>query len=101
MHLPYKHLFNLFQTKEINTFDDNLNLIAQRWTKSFYVSSHPEYSTPIVLNDTPVVHRQVIRLSSEIAKHKIAARVLKETSNLMSTLPQDQFNHYINLIQNI
>lgn len=101
MNLPCRHIFKLLDHKQSNVFDENLNLIPQRWTKNFYMSSHSPFFALNKENEIPAIHVQKIKTASEIDKYKEAAKVLKNTTNLMSTLPQDQFDFYLKMLKDI
>lgn len=94
MGLPCRHIFTFYRKNDKDTFLPDLCI--QRWTKRYYSSSHPALNTTDSVTPPVPIFLQTVRTPDEKSKYKKVANITKRLNSLLSTLPLDKYNHFLN-----
>lgn len=100
MELPCRHIFKLLSDTSQDLFA--ADVCSRRWTRNYYNKSHPALN----LGDTTLIRKsctyiQKYKSPSEVDKYKKCAKITKNINDLISTKPNDVYNHYIILLRQI
>ncbi|KAG8174278.1 hypothetical protein JTE90_021712 [Oedothorax gibbosus] len=93
MGLPCRHLMALRKLKALPVFEPDH--CRQRWTRSYYLLSHPVYSTTI--SSTEGQHAQVEAIKktqTECQKYSAANKLTQEINSVLATMSKDKYIYY-------
>ncbi|KFM72343.1 hypothetical protein X975_05724, partial [Stegodyphus mimosarum] len=89
MGLPCRHIMAVRREKNLPIYLSSLARL--RWTRPYYLSSHPVFKNMELQGGLRIIPKQ----KTESDKYSETSKVTRNINLIMSTLPNDKYQYYL------
>lgn len=93
MGLPCRHIMAVRRLLNLPIYEESLS--RNRWTRSYYLASHPVFKDLKAIGNFKITHKP----KAECDKYCEASKTTKNIISVLSTLPNDKYDYYLNKLK--
>lgn len=95
MELPCRHIFAFRRVKDLPLYEESLS--SRRWSRGYQRQVQQKITQTEVsaTGPPPVYQSQATVPRAEMTKYQLAAKITKKINEKLETLPDDQFDYYM------